>query len=256
MNNYPDSFLSLQLHIGDGFGTSWTQQRWNFYSGTGTPLTWFDGVLQCSGAYTNDTQMYNWYNTQRTTRANVATDISLEIFGEEVSAQTYEITVNVTMDPDGTEREIKLHVVQALDYYPSSTDNRYRNCAVQHAPSSFMVAPGETVPFTTTFTLSGASWTYHENAKIIAFARETGTPAPKEIYNSAIMGWPFTSPAIEGDVDGDGDVDLSDLAGLLSSYGLCAGDTGYNDAADFVDDDCIDLSDLAALLANYGYGVP
>ncbi len=43
---------------------------------------------------------------------------------------------------------------------------------------------------------------------------------------------------------------------MLATYGLCDGDAGYNDAADFVDDDCIDLADLSALLANYGYGVP
>jgi outer membrane protein assembly factor BamB len=55
-----------------------------------------------------------------------------------------------------------------------------------------------------------------------------------------------------GDVDGDGDVDLSDLAGLLSSFGLCAGDAGFNAAADFDASGCVELGDLANLLADFG----
>ncbi len=55
-----------------------------------------------------------------------------------------------------------------------------------------------------------------------------------------------------GDVDGDGDTDLSDLAVLLGAYGACVGDSNYNPAADFDDSGCIDLSDLATLLGDYG----
>jgi len=54
------------------------------------------------------------------------------------------------------------------------------------------------------------------------------------------------------DLDGDGDVDLSDLAALLGIYGSCQGDVMYNPAADFDLSGCIDLSDLAALLGYYG----
>ena len=54
-----------------------------------------------------------------------------------------------------------------------------------------------------------------------------------------------------GDIDGDGDVDLSDLAALLASYGKLVGEPGYNPGADFDHDGDVDLSDLAALLAHY-----
>jgi len=53
-----------------------------------------------------------------------------------------------------------------------------------------------------------------------------------------------------GDLDGDGDVDLSDLAILLAHYGMTEGATYADGDMDFDGD--VDLADLAALLAVYG----
>jgi hypothetical protein len=57
-----------------------------------------------------------------------------------------------------------------------------------------------------------------------------------------------------GDIDGDGDTDLSDLAALLASYGSAPGDPNWNAACDFDADDDVDLTDLAFLLSDYGCG--
>jgi hypothetical protein len=51
--------------------------------------------------------------------------------------------------------------------------------------------------------------------------------------------------SLPGDLDGDGDVDLTDLAILLASYGVDAG-------GDLDGDGDTDLADLAILLSNYG----
>ena len=57
-----------------------------------------------------------------------------------------------------------------------------------------------------------------------------------------------------GDLDGDRDIDLADLAQLLANYGLTGG-AEYEDG-DLDGDGDVDLSDLAALLAVYGTTCP
>ena len=64
----------------------------------------------------------------------------------------------------------------------------------------------------------------------------------------------FVAELIDGDLDYDGDVDLSDLAQLLANYGTPSGAT-YEDGDIDADGD-VDLSDLAALLAHYGETCP
>jgi hypothetical protein len=55
-----------------------------------------------------------------------------------------------------------------------------------------------------------------------------------------------------GDLDGDGDVDQTDLGTFLVSYGTFDGLPGYNPDADFNGDGWVDQSDLGILLGNYG----
>ena len=62
----------------------------------------------------------------------------------------------------------------------------------------------------------------------------------------------FTCEVVDcpGDLDGDMDVDIADLAQLLSNYGIMSG-AAYEDG-DLDADGDVDLSDLAALLSAYG----
>jgi probable HAF family extracellular repeat protein len=57
-----------------------------------------------------------------------------------------------------------------------------------------------------------------------------------------------------GDLDSDGDVDLADLATLLSHFGTLSGATPADGDTD--GDGDVDLGDLAALLSNYGTACP
>jgi len=58
------------------------------------------------------------------------------------------------------------------------------------------------------------------------------------------------APACPGDFDGDNDIDISDLAQLLGSYGTTSG-ASYQDG-DLDEDGDVDLTDLAELLGVYG----
>ena len=67
---------------------------------------------------------------------------------------------------------------------------------------------------------------------------------------AALVNWP--AHGLTGDLNGDGYVDIQDLAALLAVYATCEGDPAFDPAADLDHSGCIGLADLAALLANYG----
>jgi len=65
----------------------------------------------------------------------------------------------------------------------------------------------------------------------------------------------YQGPVVEipGDVDGDGDVDISDLVIVGSSFGKSPGDAGYDPRADANDSGgAIDIADLVLVGSNFG----
>lgn len=82
------------------------------------------------------------------------------------------------------------------------------------------------------------------------FGSLTGAPGFSVAYapNRVILS--VTGTPLPGDLDGDCDVDLVDLANLLTNYGLPSGATLQMGDAD--GDGDVDLIDLATLLSNYG----
>jgi len=93
------------------------------------------------------------------------------------------------------------------------------------------------------------------NVTLGTFQFDLGSPfgtVTVQLVSVALHGVISVTPLLPGDLDGDGDVDLSDLAAMLSAFGLCSGDPGYDAAADLDAGGCVDLSDLAGLLSNFG----
>jgi hypothetical protein len=64
----------------------------------------------------------------------------------------------------------------------------------------------------------------------------------------------FVAGGCEGDVDGDGDTDHSDLGALLAAWGSHPGDPNWNPGADLDGSGQVGHSDLGILLADWGCG--
>ena len=72
---------------------------------------------------------------------------------------------------------------------------------------------------------------------------------------SANVDFTVTNPCV-GDINGDGQRNLTDLAILLSAFGTNLGDGGYIAAADLNGDNSVGLTDLATLLSVFGSPCP
>jgi hypothetical protein len=68
----------------------------------------------------------------------------------------------------------------------------------------------------------------------------------------AVEPFVFEVGKLVGDANGDGAVDVVDLLSLVGSFGLGAGDAGYDPACDFNNDQSVDVADLLILVGNFG----
>jgi hypothetical protein len=63
--------------------------------------------------------------------------------------------------------------------------------------------------------------------------------------------WGLDVEPDQGDLDGDSDVDLDDLAILIASYDQCSGDAAYNARADLDGDGCVGYADWQLWVSYY-----
>ena len=217
ITNHPTNFTFIQIH-GSGenpnYQIPWGASRQSFYAIAGYPTAWFDGKVKCEGAYTNDTQQYNWYNTTYNGRMNVPTDVSITLGAEPLGGQSFRIHARVSIDKGGTAKTLRIYMVHALDNYPNSTDHRYRNCLRLPTVTTqdITLAAGQHMVVDRDFTFDSTSWGKQSDIRIVVWAQQPLNAAPAEIYNSRMLSWPFPElPPLPGDLNCDDVVDFGDI---------------------------------------------
>jgi hypothetical protein len=243
----PGTFTLLQIHLGDGYASTWGNGRDTFYAVSGTPDAWFDGALEASGAYTNVDSQYNWYLQQYNQRRAVSTDVTIALSGVQTSGQTFQFTANVCVEPSGTGKTLRVHLVQVLDVWPTAVSYS-RNGVKQGATyADITLNPGQCEQVVRSLTFDAESWSHQSDIKVIAFAQAPTAAGPANVYQAAEAAWPFMR-----DCNGNSVADECDLDCGLPSCGVpgcgesvdcdnngtpdeCQPDCNDNDVADACD---------------------
>jgi len=195
LDEFPDTFTLVQYHINDSYATTWATSRASFYGVSGTPVAWFDGTLQCAGAYTNTQQQYNWYLSQFNARKAVPTDVTITATGVPVSGQTYTLRARVCLEAGGTAKTVRVYMVQVLDNWPTSpaySRNGFKQAATYQ---DVALTPGTCQTVARNFTFDSTSWANQNDIRFIVWAQEpqsySSTSNPAEIYQTKVLPWPF-----------------------------------------------------------------
>ncbi|MBN2560782.1 MAG: VCBS repeat-containing protein [Phycisphaerae bacterium] len=188
----PGTFTLVQIQRDPPYSTPWGDARKTFYDVTQYPTAWFDGVEGWEGAYTDVGQMYDLYEGIYLARRAVPTDVTIELGGEEVSGQTYRVFTKVCLEPGGEAKHVLLYVTQVLDHWPP-TEDYHRNGFKQTADATDVyLTPGQCGEVIGhEFTFDDDSWAAQDDIKIVAWIQEPEGNAPAEVYQAAVMTWPF-----------------------------------------------------------------
>jgi len=193
IDNYPDSFAGVYYY--NYSSDPWMSARLNFYHVTGVPTVWFDGVISRVGVYGDVQQTYNWYRSAYNTRQGVPTDVTIQLSGEHVSGQTYRVYAEVCVEPGGEAKTMRIYMIQVLDHWPSGA-SYFRNVFKEAAATEDVtLSPEDCQVVQRDFTFDADSWNQQNDIAILAWAQVPSSSGPAEIYQGAIMRWPFCVPA-------------------------------------------------------------
>ncbi|MHC4064276.1 MAG: fibronectin type III domain-containing protein, partial [Planctomycetota bacterium] len=200
----PDTFTTIFIHTpGDPYWTSWGIARDNFYNVTGTPTSWFDGVTGLVGAYTNNIQMYNWYMSAYDARRAVATDVTIDVGAVSLGGQSYRVTAMVCLEAGAPTRTMRIYNVRVLDNYPLTPADQ-RNCVMEGGDTTDITLNAQECQLVhQNYTFDAVSWSRPDDIKVMFWAQQPFSSAPAEVFQSAVMTWPFPPPPATDPVEPD-----------------------------------------------------
>lgn len=183
MQANPDALVALWLHRSDGYQTPWGDWRKSvFYHYGYIPYTVIDGFIVSSTGL---------FQTHIDTRLAVPTDITIDIGATPVDTSTYVVTINVCVEAQGATTTMNAHLLDVLDYIPTSA-SWYRNCVRQGFQlGSITVAPGTCLGVQQQLTFDAVSLGSPENIGLAAFVEQPLAIGPGEVYQSQWAKWPL-----------------------------------------------------------------
>jgi hypothetical protein len=198
-------FALLQFHVFDDYATPWGNARSTFYNATGTPRAWFDGVASVVGAGSYDAALAS-YTAKYNVRRAAPTNVKMTITGVQQSGATFTIRARIFMEP-GVTRTMRLYMAAVLDHYPVPPD--YSRWCFRQATTTqdWTLSPGQSYVYTRTITFDSTSWADPANIRVVAWAQMPNASAPAEVFNSAVLTWPFGP-----DCNANGVPDVDDIA--------------------------------------------
>jgi hypothetical protein len=199
ITNYP-SFVVVEYHVNDAYAMPWGNARGaDFYDIWASGVPWFayDGLF--------DAWPFEEYEIKLQQRLAVPTDVTLELSGVELAADTWEFTAEVCVEAGGAGKDMRIYMVQTLDKYPpeySHSRNSFRQAA---STEDVTVAAGTCVEVERTITFDALSMASPEDIVVTAWAQAPLDRFPAEVHQAAQIKWPFAEPALFADGFESGD---------------------------------------------------
>ena len=182
------TFAAIFIHVwDDDYDLPWGNDRTDLYGGCADGIPWFayDGLF--------DAWPIASYESNYIARQAVPTDVTIDLFGDAVSADSYDIKATVCVEPGGEQADFTFYTVQVLDHYPDVAPY-YRNCFMQAVETEGVtVNPGQCVDIQNTLVFDALNMSRQDDIKIMAWAQTAAVLWPAEVFQAAQMGWPFMS---------------------------------------------------------------
>jgi len=180
MDEFPDSMFSMQIHGGDAYATTWGNIRQSFYSVPGYPTVWMSGTYNQAGSYGSPNANYQQLRNRYIQLVNQGTDVTINVCGEPVNSNTYNVGATIGIEPDGTSKQMDIHCAQMLKFIPSGGYNY--GCFMDATNTTINVSAGEFVDVEFTITLNSASASNTEDVVFFVWAQEVSSSGPANIH--------------------------------------------------------------------------
>jgi len=237
-NNFVDNTQQVWMLNESGYANVWDDG----YPSGGNYWSDYTGVDIYSGQYQNETGSDGIGDTPYVINADnkdryplVVHDVAVTEVkpSKTIVCQSYSLNINVTVANQG-------NCIETFNV------TAYANATVIDTLADITLTSRTSATVTFTWNTTGF-------AKGKYTIRAYAWPVPGETYtadNTLMHGTVYVG--IPGDVDGNGNVDILDIATIARAYGAYPGHAKWNPNADLDDSNLIDIIDIAKAAKNYG----